>query len=97
MEDFEKLTINAIEGIEMKREDARAMVPPHSPKVAPMNWTTIEILKFYFFHNINKTFLPIIVPMRTLMNNEPLIGNQSSGYKKGPVPLIDSICGQVKA
>ena len=51
MEDFEKLTINAIEGIEMKREDARAMVPPHSPKVAPMNWTTIEILKFYFFHN----------------------------------------------
>ena len=37
LEEFEKMTINAIEGVEMKGEDARAMVRLMSPGAAPSN------------------------------------------------------------
>ena len=43
MESFEKLTINVIEGIEVKGEDARAMVHPMSPGDTPKNYTTTKI------------------------------------------------------
>ena len=43
LEDFEKLSINAIKGIEMKREDVRAMVRPISSRAVPRNWTTTDI------------------------------------------------------
>ncbi|XWS75409.1 hypothetical protein CRYUN_Cryun01aG0085000 [Craigia yunnanensis] len=42
-EDFEKLSINAIKGMEVKGEDVRAMVHLMSPRAAPRNWTTIDI------------------------------------------------------
>ena len=51
LEDFEKLTINVIEGIEVKREDARAMVHPMSPESALMNWTAQLFLLFSLFHS----------------------------------------------
>ena len=41
--EFDKLTINAIEGIEVKGEDARAMVRPMSPRAAPKNWIATKI------------------------------------------------------
>ena len=43
LEEFEKMTINAIEGVEVKVEDVRVMVHPMSPEVAPTNWTTTTI------------------------------------------------------
>ena len=43
LKDFEKLTIIAIEGIKVKGGDTRAIVRSQSPRVAPINWTTITI------------------------------------------------------
>ena len=43
LEGLEKLTINVMEGIEVKREDIRAMVCPQSSSAAPMNWTVTKI------------------------------------------------------
>ena len=37
LEGLKKLTINFVEGIEVKGEDVRAMVRPLSPGVAPMD------------------------------------------------------------
>ena len=42
-EDFERLSVNAIEGMEVKGEDVRAMVSPMLPEAAPKNWTAIDI------------------------------------------------------
>ena len=56
LEDFENLTSNAIEGIEVKREDARAMMRPLSLGATPMNWTATAIPTiFSFFIVINQT------------------------------------------
>ena len=43
MEDFEKLTINAIEGNEEKGEEVRAMVCPQALGLILINWISIEI------------------------------------------------------
>ena len=43
LEDFTKLFVNTIEGMEMKGEDVRAIVRPISSGVAPRNWTAINI------------------------------------------------------
>ena len=43
LKEFEKLTINTIKGIEVKGEDARAMVHPMSPGDTPKNYTTTKI------------------------------------------------------
>ena len=49
MESFEKLTINVIEGIEVKREDIQAMVRPWSSRSAQTNWIAIEVLIVFSF------------------------------------------------
>ena len=49
LEDFEKMTINSIESITVKGEDARAMVRPMLPEVSPTNWTAIEIPTVFLF------------------------------------------------
>ena len=41
--EFEKMTINAIEGVEVKREDITAIVHLMSPGATPKNWTTKDI------------------------------------------------------
>ena len=47
LEKFEKLSVNTIEGTKVKREDARAMVRPMSPRTTPKNWTAINILTVF--------------------------------------------------
>ena len=43
LENFEKLYVNAIEDMDVKGEDVRAMVRPMSSGAAPRNWITIDI------------------------------------------------------
>ena len=43
LEEFGKLSVNAIEGINVKEEDVRAMVCPMSSRVTPRNWIAIDI------------------------------------------------------
>ena len=43
LEEFEKLLVNAIEGMDVKKVDVRAMVRPMSSEVTPKNWTTTNI------------------------------------------------------
>ena len=43
LEEFEKMTVNGIEGVEEIVEDVRAMVRPMSLESAPANWTTMTI------------------------------------------------------
>ena len=43
LEKLEKLSVNAIEGMEMKGEDVKAMVCPMSPGAAPTNWIATTI------------------------------------------------------
>ena len=43
LEEFEKMTINAIKGVKVKEENARAMVRPMSPRAIPRNWTATNI------------------------------------------------------
>ena len=41
--EFEKMTINAIEGVEVKREDITAIVHLMSPGATPKNWIATKI------------------------------------------------------
>ena len=43
LEGFEKLSVNAIEGIHVKEEDVKAMVCPMSFGAMPKNWTATHI------------------------------------------------------
>ena len=58
---FEMLFVNAIEDINVKDEDVRAMVRPMSFKVTPKNWTATDIPTFFqTFTVINlKKLLPL--------------------------------------
>ena len=47
LEGFEKLFVNAIEGINVTIEDVRAMVRPMSSKVTSRNWTTTDMLTVF--------------------------------------------------
>ena len=47
LEEFEKLSVNAIEGINMKEEDVRAMMRPMSSGVIPRNWSATYILTIF--------------------------------------------------
>ena len=43
LEGFEKLSINVIEGLNVKEEDVRAMVRPMSSGATPRNWSATDI------------------------------------------------------
>ena len=43
LEELEKLFGNAIEGINVKEDDVRAMVHPITSGTVPKNWTAIDI------------------------------------------------------
>ena len=43
LEEFENLSINAIEGIDVKKEDVRAMVHPIPSGMTPRIWTATDI------------------------------------------------------
>ena len=43
LEEFEKLSVNAIEGINMKKKDVRTIVCPMASGTTPRNWTAIDI------------------------------------------------------
>ena len=47
LEGLEKLFVNAIEGINVKKEDIRAMVRPMTSGVTPRNWTTTDMLTVF--------------------------------------------------
>ena len=49
LEDFERLIVNAIEGMEVKGEDVRAMVCPISLGAALRNWTATNIPTIFLF------------------------------------------------
>ena len=42
-EDFERMSIKDIEGMDVKGEDVKDMVHPMSPGASPKNWTTTTI------------------------------------------------------
>ena len=47
LKDFEKMSVNAIEGIDVKLEDVKAMVRQMSSEMAPRNWTATNILTIF--------------------------------------------------
>ena len=49
LEGFEKMSVNAIEGINVKEEDVRAMVRPMSSGATSWNWTATNILTVFQF------------------------------------------------
>ena len=66
--EFEKLAVNAIEGMNVKKEDFRAMVRPMSSETTPRNWIATDIpTVFLAFTAIN---LVITVSRSTWMTTK---------------------------
>ena len=63
LEDFENLIVNAIEGMKVKGEDVRGMVPLMSPEATLKNWTA-TIYSYYFssFIIMNQTLSFYLCP-----------------------------------
>ena len=51
LEEFEKLSMNAIEDINVKEKDVRVMVCQMPSGATPRNWTAIDISIISIFHS----------------------------------------------
>ena len=62
LENFEKLSVNAIEGMDVKRDYIRAMVHSMSSDAAPRNLTATNIPIVFHLHNNESNFKLLPLP-----------------------------------
>ena len=62
VEDFEKLSVNSVDGEEVKGDDVRAMVHPKPSRSVLTNWTFTNVLFSLFHSNYEKLFKLLPLP-----------------------------------